>query len=103
MQHASRASDAGGDQSIPAMLRVYIQRQAASTGRYLLEQLLYLAVGWVPTVVGIGLRALLYRLILKMDGAAAIEAGVRIRWASNLRLGRGAYLDEGVYVHACPL
>jgi acetyltransferase-like isoleucine patch superfamily enzyme len=52
--------------------------------------------------VGIGLRALLYRLILHMDGVAAIENGVRLRFASHIRLGRGVYLDNGVYLHACP-
>ncbi len=56
----------------------------------------------MPTVVGIGLRAFAYRLIMHLDGIAAIENGVRIRFASHIRLGRGVYLDEGVYLHACP-
>ena len=85
-----------------ANLRLYIGRQAASPARYLLEQFLFALVGWVPTVVGIALRALLYRLILHMDGVAAIENGVRLRFASNVRLGNGVYLDQGVYLHACP-
>jgi acetyltransferase-like isoleucine patch superfamily enzyme len=83
-------------------LRLYIDRQASSLARYFLEQSLYLLVGWVPTVVGIGLRGLLYRLILQMDGWAAIERGVRMRFANNIRLGQGVYLDEGSYLHACP-
>lgn len=58
--------------------------------------------GWVPSVVGIGLRGVVYRSILRMNGWAAIERGVRLRFASNIRLGHGAYLDEGVYLHACP-
>ncbi|MER3545461.1 MAG: transferase [Chloroflexota bacterium] len=83
-------------------IRLYLSRQAASLPRYILEQMLFALVGWVPTIIGIGLRALLYRLILKMDGLVAIEAGVRLRFASHIRLGRGVYLDEGVYIHACP-
>lgn len=83
-------------------IRLYLSRQAASLPRYILEQTLFALVGWVPTIIGIGLRALLYRLILKMDGLVAIEAGVRLRFASHIRLGRGVYLDEGVYIHACP-
>lgn len=67
-----------------------------------MEQLLYSLVGWVPTVVGIGVRAILYRLILKMEGVAAIEHGVRIRFADQVRLGRNAYIDHGVYLHATP-
>jgi acetyltransferase-like isoleucine patch superfamily enzyme len=83
-------------------LGLYMSRQAASTGRYWLEQVLMLSIGWVPTVVGIGLRSALYRSILKMDGGAAIERHVRLRFASNIRLGHGSYIDENVYIHACP-
>jgi acetyltransferase-like isoleucine patch superfamily enzyme len=57
---------------------------------------------WVPTIAGIGLRAVLYRLILHMDRWAAIDRGVRLSFANHIRLGEKAYLDEGVYVHACP-
>lgn len=83
-------------------MRLYIHRQASGIGRYILEQLLYILVGWVPTIVGLGLRAILYRAILHMDGAAAIENGVRLRFANYIRLGRGVYLDQGTYLHACP-
>jgi len=61
-----------------------------------------LLFGWIPTVVGIGIRGLFYRLILHMDGTAAIENRVRIRFADNIKLGHGVYLDENVYLHACP-
>jgi acetyltransferase-like isoleucine patch superfamily enzyme len=39
---------------------------------------------------------------MRMDGVAAIEDGVRLRFASNVSLGRGVYLDHGTYLHACP-
>jgi acetyltransferase-like isoleucine patch superfamily enzyme len=87
---------------IVPQLRLYLDRQADTPSRYLLEQFVFAVAGWVPTLAGIGLRALLYRLILRMDGWAAIEHGVRIRFASQLRLGHGTYLDQGVYLHACP-
>lgn len=83
-------------------LGLYINRQATSFPRYVWEQLITGLLGWVPSIVGIGLRGLLYRLILKMDGLAAIESGVRLRFASNIHLGRQVYLDQGVYIHACP-
>lgn len=85
-----------------AGLSLYVGRQASSLGRYLLEQTLQALVGWVPTVAGIGLRALLYRLMLRMDGLVAIEPGVRLRFADHIRLGKGAYLDQATYLHACP-
>jgi len=85
-----------------AQLKLYLERQAATPGKYFWEQLVMAAVGWVPTIIGIGLRALLYRLILQMEGLAAIEKNVRLRFANYIRLGNGSYLDEGVYIHACP-
>jgi acetyltransferase-like isoleucine patch superfamily enzyme len=89
-------------QHLRAGIRLYLQRQASSLGHYALEQLLLALVGWVPSIIGIGVRALLYRLILTMEGVAAIEKGVRLRFADQIRLGRGVYLDENVYLHACP-
>ena len=83
-------------------LRLYLSRQASSIFRYILEQTILFLFGWVPTIVGIGLRGLFYRFILKMDGVAAIESRVRIRFADHIKLGRGVYIDEGAYLHSCP-
>ena len=83
-------------------LRLYLSRQASSLWRYCLEQSLYCLLGWMPGVVGIALRGLFYRLILHMDGMAGIESNVRLRFADQIHLGRGAYLDQSVYLHACP-
>lgn len=85
-----------------SQLGLYIRRQAASPARYLLEQAVLGTFGWIPTVAGIGARAIAYRSILTMRGAAAIERSVRIRFASHVELQHGAYLDQGVYLHACP-
>lgn len=58
--------------------------------------------GWMPTVLGIAARSVAYRAILNMDGIAAIESGVRIRYADHIRLGQNVYIDESVYLHAMP-
>jgi acetyltransferase-like isoleucine patch superfamily enzyme len=81
---------------------LYLSWQAASPARYVLEQSLQALCGWVPSVLGIGLRAVVYRAMIHMDGWPAIERHERLRFASNIRLGAGTYLDEGVYIHACP-
>jgi len=94
-EQAPKATAAGG-------LQLYINRQANGIGRYVLEQLLFMLIGWIPTVVGIALRALLYRLIMRLDGVVAIETGVRLRFADQIHLGHNVYLDHGVYLHACP-
>lgn len=83
-------------------LRLYLNRQASSFWRYLVEQLFYLLFSWVPTLFGIALRGVFYRLILHMDGWAAIENKVRLRMSDNIRLHNGVYLDQNTYLHACP-
>ena len=84
------------------MVRLYISRQASGLARYIIEQTLYFLFGWIPTILGIGIRGLVYRPILKMDGWAAIERNVRLRFGDHIRLAHGVYLDENVYLHACP-
>ena len=83
-------------------LRYFLAGQATSLPRYIVEQALFALFGWVPSLIGIALRGLVYRLIIQSDGLPTIENGVRILQAKNLRLGRGVYIDHGVYLHACP-
>lgn len=83
-------------------IRLYLDRQASSLLRYFYEQTFLVFLGWIPTVVGIGLRGVLYRFILQMDGLAAIENNVRLRFTDHIKLGNGVYIDHGAYLHACP-
>jgi acetyltransferase-like isoleucine patch superfamily enzyme len=83
-------------------LYLYLHRQASSWLRYVWEQAILSLFGWIPTIVGIALRTIVYRLIMHIQGVVAIENGVRIRFANHVRLARGVYLDEGVYLHALP-
>ena len=83
-------------------LRLYISRQAASLSRYILEQTLFILASWIPTILGIAIRSVLYRLILNTNGWVAIENSVRLRFANNIRLHDGVYLDQNTYLHACP-
>lgn len=85
-----------------ANIRLYLSRQASSVTRYFYEQFFIVLFGWTPTIVGVAVRSVLYKLILKMDGFAAIENNVRLRFANYIRLGHGSYLDYGTYLHACP-
>jgi acetyltransferase-like isoleucine patch superfamily enzyme len=86
---------------VPNLL-LYVNRQAETPLRYAWEQAVMAATGWAPSVAGVALRALVYRSILRMEGVAAIENNVRLRYASNIRLGDGVYIDQGAYLHATP-
>lgn len=83
-------------------LRYYMDGQASSVARYLLQELVVGLFGWIPTLVGIAVRAVAYKLILHADGFAAIEPNVRLAFAEHVRLGHNVYLDQGTYLHACP-
>jgi acetyltransferase-like isoleucine patch superfamily enzyme len=37
-----------------------------------------------------------------MEGLAAIENNVRLRFTDHIKLGHGVYIDQGAYLHACP-
>ena len=85
-----------------SQFQLYLSRQASSPGRYLWEQTVMALFGWIPTFVGVALRGVFYRSILTMQGVAGIERNVRLRFTNNIRLGSGCYIDENVYIHACP-
>lgn len=85
-----------------ASIRLYLSRQASSLVRYIFEQLIIFLFGWIPTIIGIAIRSIIYRLILRINGSAAIENNVRLRFADHITLGQGSYLDHGTYLHACP-
>lgn len=83
-------------------LKYYIRGQAPSPADYLLQGALTTILGSLPGLPGIALRGLAYRAMMRMDGFVAIEPGVRLRHARNIRLGKGVYLDQGTYLHATP-
>jgi acetyltransferase-like isoleucine patch superfamily enzyme len=82
-------------------LRFYVHGQASNSAEYLLQGLLTTLFGQLPGVMGIAARAAAYRAMMPLEGAVAIESGVRLRHARQIRLGSGVYLDQGTYLHGC--
>jgi acetyltransferase-like isoleucine patch superfamily enzyme len=83
-------------------LRYYLKSQSSSLPRYILEQTLMTLLGGLPSLVGIGLRGILYKAILRADGVPLIEHNVRLLSPGNIRLGKNVYLDSQVYLNALP-
>ena len=98
----SRERDAAAVAARRGQLRYYLDGQSTSVGRYVLEQSLFMLLGGIPSLIGIGLRAVAYKMILRMRGKVAVENKVRLCMPHNITLGRNVYLDCGVYLHACP-
>jgi acetyltransferase-like isoleucine patch superfamily enzyme len=101
-QTVSRQPDAAKTVAQRGPLRYYVEAQSTSLGRYFLEQTIFSFLQGIPGLVGIGLRALAYRLILKSDGLPLVENHVRLCQPANIHLGHQVYLDYDVYLHACP-
>lgn len=80
-------------------LQAYLKAQSSSPLRHVAEELLRLAVGWVPGVTGIATRAPLWRLLIKGNGYPAIESGVIIKNSRWITLGENVFLDRNVYLH----
>jgi acetyltransferase-like isoleucine patch superfamily enzyme len=80
-------------------VRFYLRSKSSSLWHYAAGETLQALLGWIPGIVGIGLRALAYKLVLKAEGLPAIEDHVRLVRVEDISLGRSAYLDHGVYLH----
>lgn len=87
--------------SMMSQIRLYLDRQATSPARFVLEGLIQASLSWVPGLTGLGLRAIAYRIMMNLKGWVAIERGVRLRFANMIELHNSVYLDENTYLHAC--
>jgi acetyltransferase-like isoleucine patch superfamily enzyme len=83
-------------------LQYYLKSQSTSVPRYIVEQTVMGLLSWVPSLVGIGLRGIGYKLLLKSEGLPLIEHGVRLLSPANITLGKNVYLDSQVFLNALP-
>ena len=74
-------------------LNYYLKSQSTSVARYILEQTIMTLLGGLPGLIGVGLRGMAYKLLLKADGLPLIEHNVRLLCPANILLGRQVYLD----------
>jgi len=66
------------------------------------EQTLFVLFGGVPGAVGIGLRGLAYRLILRSQGMPVIEYGVRLAQPATSIWGAASISTTACTCTACP-
>ncbi|MFC2149730.1 acyltransferase [Candidatus Auribacterota bacterium] len=80
---------------------LYIDSMASSFGRYSLEQGMQFLFGWIPTFIGIGIRSLVYRVLLDKRSSDSIyaEPNVDIRYFNNIACGKKVYVDRNVRIH----
>ncbi len=95
-------SDAAAAAAERGRLRYYLDGQSTGLGRYAVEQTLFSLFRGIPGLVGIGLRALAYRLVLDSDGWPILEDQVRLCQPGHIHLGRHVYIDHGAYLHGGP-
>lgn len=83
-------------------LNYYLKSQSTSLPRYVIEQVIMGLVSSIPSLVGVGLRGIAYKAILKSEGLPLIEHHVRLLSPANITLGKNVYLDSQVYLNALP-
>jgi acetyltransferase-like isoleucine patch superfamily enzyme len=83
-------------------LNYYLRSQSTSLPRYIVEQTVMSLLGGLPGLIGVVLRGVAYKALLKADGLPLIEHNVRLLCPANIRLGKNVYLDSQVYLHALP-
>ena len=80
-------------------LGFYLKQRSRSPWHYIVGETLQGLLGRMPSLIGIGLRGVLYKLFLKSSGVPAIEDHVRMIRPEDITLGAKVYLDHGVYLH----
>jgi acetyltransferase-like isoleucine patch superfamily enzyme len=80
-------------------LGFYLRNKVSSPWHYVAGETLQGLIGWVPGIIGVGLRAVAYKSFLRSSGLPAIEDHVRINRSEDISLGKGVYIDHGVYLH----
>ncbi len=79
-----------------------MEASAGGPFRYAAEECLTIIASWIPSILGIALRALLYRILIRGQGIFMIESGVRLRGMSFIEINEGVYIDRGSYLHGRP-
>jgi len=81
-------------------LALYARTITTHPARLPLEQLVFLVASWVPTAVGVGLRSLLYPLVVRSQWPLIVEKNVTLHRPGAITLGRNVFLGENVYLLA---
>ena len=83
-------------------VRSYVQLKSGGWLRYFLEEIFNVGLKWIPGLVGLFLRWILYRLLISGKGWIAIARGVEIFGTKWIELAKGVYLGESVMLQGRP-
>lgn len=70
--------------------------------RYILEKIIVLSFGWIPTLVGIKIRYFFYKNLFKKVGVGkfSIAEGVTIENLNNIEIGSNVNIMKNSYLYA---
>jgi len=90
------------ERTLADQARVYFYVHSTSLPRYGLEQILFACLSWIPSLPGIALRALGYKLLLKSKGFQVFEESVSIKRPGDIHLGHGVYVGRHSHLWGTP-
>ncbi len=85
------------------LIDIFIKTHSTSIVRFFIEQILFLLLQAIPSVFGILLRIVGYKLIIKSKGIFGIEENVKITHPAKLYLHSGVYIGKNSFIGASSL
>lgn len=83
-------------------MRVLLKFETSSLSRGLLEIIIFFLFKWIPGILGILLRSVFYKLIIRTKGLATIEENTIIKCPKYISFGKDVYIDHNVYLQGAP-
>jgi len=78
----------------------FIKTKSTSIPRYILEQVLFLVLQMIPTLAGMVLRGVFYKLIVQSKGVLGVEENVQLCHARNIKAGKNVFIGRNSYLGA---
>ncbi len=85
-----------------SQFKLFLEMESTGYISYFIENILFLLVKWIPGFLGIFIRNLAYRPILRLQGLVNIEEAVILKRPRDITLGKNVYIDHNVYLHGSP-
>jgi acetyltransferase-like isoleucine patch superfamily enzyme len=80
-------------------LRDFILSESTSLSRYLPEQIIQLFLSWIPSIIGVFLRAFFYKFLVSGQGTFYLQSGVILKNLKNIFLNDEVYIDHRAYIN----
>ena len=83
-----------------SLFTYYVKTRSTSYLRFFFEQVVFIFLQPIPSIVGVIIRFFIYRFLINTKGFYGIEENITITHAHNLFLYKNAYIGKNSYIGA---